>query len=365
MLCAPLHRLFSHFLKSASVIVFLLCAVGCNSGGGGDEAPAPSDNTAALEQQIRELLDDAITDTDFTLLITAENGRQFEHSVGSSTAHTVYESASTSKWVTAAAILDLVQEGELSLDDHPQDYIDGWPDTGNVSQIQLRHLLSFSSGLNEEALCQNFPNTPFANCVNNILANNPDAPVPGSEFYYNASHLQVAGLMAINASGLGSWTAVFNAFKTRTGLFDTSVYDLPSTTNPRLAGGMHWTATEYLEFLKAVFEESILTPELIADMESDQMSSATVIYSPTAVLEEDWHYGFGNWMECHAATFNCSETTKVSSPGAYGAYPFIDYENRYYGILARQGALGTFQAGYTLFTEVEPYLREWAELNRL
>jgi hypothetical protein len=34
---------------------------------------------------------------------------------------TLYESASTSKLITAVVILSLVDEGVLSLDDHPQD----------------------------------------------------------------------------------------------------------------------------------------------------------------------------------------------------------------------------------------------------
>ncbi|VAW96261.1 hypothetical protein MNBD_GAMMA19-245, partial [hydrothermal vent metagenome] len=46
--------------------------------------------------------------------------------------------------------------------------------------------------------------------------------------------------------------------------------------------------------------------------------------------------------------------------GAYGAYPFIDFENGYYGILARQGELGTFQEGIKLFESVSQKLKNWA-----
>lgn len=59
--------------------------------------------------------------------------------------------------------------------------------------------------------------------------------------------------MAIKAGNYNSWTEIFNEFKEETNLFPNSVYDLPSTTNPRLAGGMHWTANDYSDFLKALY----------------------------------------------------------------------------------------------------------------
>ena len=147
-----------------------------------------------------------MTDADFSLLITANNGHKFSHSRGTSTATTVYRSASTSKWVTAAVILSLVEDGILSLDDHPQNFISTWPTSGNLSQIQLRHLLAFTSGLSEEPLCINGPLQDFASCVDQIATLNAGAPTPGTEFYYSSSHLQVAGQMAVRAAAAADRT---------------------------------------------------------------------------------------------------------------------------------------------------------------
>lgn len=169
--------------------------------------------------------------------------------------------------------------------------------------------------------------------------------------------------MAVKASGLNDWSAVFNSFKTDTNLFTNSTYDLPSSTNPRLAGGMHWTAVEYIAFLENLYKEQILTPELINQMTSDQIGSAQVVYSPVASssINEDWHYGFGLWIESESNPFDSAKVTgHISSPGAYGAYPFIDYTHKSYGILARQGSLGTFTKGYELFDEISPKLEIWA-----
>ena len=46
------------------------------------------------------------------------------------------------------------------------------------------------------------------------------------------------------------------------------------------------------------------------------------------------------------------------------AYPFIDFENQYFGIIAREGALSAGFEGYLIWTGVESELSEWAANNR-
>jgi len=347
-----------------SIVVGTILALISGCGGNSDTNEEP-DSTETIEQQLHTELNLVDTDTDFTLFVESDNGTQFIHSRGASTATTFYRSASTSKMVTASVILRLVEQGILSLDDHPQDYLDFWPATGNHAAIELRNLLSFTSGLNEEALCLNLPNADFTGCVETILDNNPTISPPGNEFYYASSHLQVAGLMAIHASGMSNWTQVFDNFKLETQLFTNAAYDLPSASNPRLAGGMHWQATEYLEFLSALYHQQLLSPVLIEAMTSDQIGNATSTYSPVAEwpLAPDWHYGFGLWLECNSVPFDCSTITRVSSAGTYGSYPFIDFEQQYFGIIAREGALGTGFKGYQVWSDVENELIQWATDN--
>jgi len=350
-------------------ILILLPACGGGNDTSGNEQPIGDSSCiterANLELSIHNNLNNITTDADFTLLIAADDGRRFEHSIGNSSPQISYRSASTSKFVTAAVILSLVESGDLSLTDQPQDYIQDWPTTGNLANINLAHLLSFTSGLNNKALCVDYPNADPAACVYSALINNlSNSKVGGEEFYYSSSHMQVAGMMAINALEVDSWQDVFTLFKNRTGLFSNSTYDLPSSTNPRLAGGMHWTADEYFEFLKAIYKQTILTPELIMQMTSDQIANSIITNSPVINgLSEDWHYGFGNWIECHSENFNCSQVTRVSSPGAYGAYPFIDFANNYYGILAREGDVGTFPEGYAVFISVAEQLELWMGMS--
>jgi CubicO group peptidase (beta-lactamase class C family) len=333
--------------------------------------PSPRDGgtaCAALEQTLAEAIDRAAadssvtTDPDLTLLLETHDGRRFTHSHGASTATTVYESASTSKWVAAAVLLDLVDQGALTLDSKPHDLIDFW--TGEDA-ITLRHLLSFRSGFNSEPPCINSRVNDYAACTRDIYdLNLPAGIAAGAQFYYASTHLQIAGLMAMKVTGK-SWAEIFAAWQARTGLFPNGAFDLPSAKNPRLAGGMHWSGEEYLAFLRALEEGSILSAQMRMELFANERADATVAYSPTVVgLDEDWAYGFGNWLECPtASSYNCGAGHRNSSPGAYGAYPFLDFDHQYHGILARQGALGTYPEGVALFRAVQDRVEEWADLR--
>lgn len=365
-------------MKPLAIVVVVLAA--CSGSGGDAELDASSgadarldpmctnDELAAIEMQMAAALEQAGDDTSitrepaFTLLLEAGDGRRFSHARAGSTATTRYESASTSKWVTAVVILDLVDRGKLSLTTKAHDLLPFWVETS----VDLRDLLSFTSGYSDTALCINLRKADFATCVETMYDENvASAAAPGAEYDYSSSHMQFAGLMAVNAAAVANWTTVFDAFKTRSGLFATSVYDLPSATNPRLAGGMTWTAEEYLAFLRALADESLLEPASRTALFANQRGTATVVSSPAFdAVSEDWSYGLGNWLECKTATalgtYDCGEGHRNSSPGAYGAYPFIDFDDDYFGIVARKGTLGSSGEGVAIFRSIEDLAHRWA-----
>lgn len=366
-----------------ALTICLSFAIGLLTGcvNSGSEAPpatppvtGPSCSVAQLEGAMDSTLAQTSSEVDFSFSVERQDGRRYTYNRGSSTLLTSYESASTSKMVSAVIILRLVEQGYLNLSDRPQDRIPAWPITSGNSLygMTLAQLLSFTSGLTDEPSlllsCLNHPNDDFETCVISLATFNANnGRIPGQEFFYASPHLQAAGLMAIKARGVATWQDVFTEFKTQTGLFATSTYDLPSATNPRLAGGMHWTGEEYMAFLKALKNGSLLNTTSMGQLLADHTASATMTYSPIALappngLGENWHYGFGLWDECQVAAnapFTCAAGTRVSSPGAYGAYPFWDRSKDYFGIVARQGTLGTFPNGIAIERSVRPDVEQW------
>lgn len=331
-------------------------------------AMAENCSRAEIATSIETTLGALTTDTDFAFYVEDQNEQSFAYNRGSATLDTVYDSASTSKWVTAALIIDLVDQNILTLNDRPQDHLSPseWsiPETDPLYNITLAQLLNFTSGLTQEAGCRILPQANFFTCVNTISEQNiGNGETPGAEFNYNSSHLQVAGAMAIRAAGLDSWQEIFGPFAFQNGLFANSDYSIPSQSNPLLAGGMTWTGNDYIQFMRAFIDADFYSSmDVVNNASSDQLGGAAIGSSPAFDgLGEQWHYGFGLWIECHDSSFICGEATQVSSPGAYGAYPFWNKQHNYFGIVARQGDLGTFTDGYQVFDAVRSEVESWVQ----
>ncbi len=353
-------------------LLTLLGALVTGCGGAAEETAAsctPAQD-ASLEAGMDAMLSAAASEVDFSFAVDRQDGRRYSFNRGGSTLQTSYESKSTSKLVAAVIVLRLVEQGYLSLSDRPQDRIASWPiaSADPLFGMTLAQLLSFTSGLTIAPPCLNAGGSGFEACVISIAnANAGNGIAPGQQFFYNDSHLQVAGLMAVQARGAASWQAIFAEFKSQTGLFPASSFDFPSSANPALAGGMHVTGEDYLAFLKALKNGLLLNAASMSGLLADHTASVAIAYSPIlsgigggAALGEDWHYGFGLWHECRSPAFNCVAGSRVSSPGALGSYPFWDRAKSYTGIVVRAGAFGTLATGITIERSVRSSVEIWA-----
>ena len=354
-------------------MALLLAALTAGCGGGGDTsasvASCPAAQDQALEAAMNTQLAQAESEVDFSFAVERKDGRRYTFNRGVSTLQTVYESASTSKLISAVIIMRLVEQNYLTLADTPQRYIAAWPIvSGNtLYPMTLAQLMSFTSGLTQEPPCLSDPNSDLETCVISIAnTNTGNGPAPGSQFFYVGTHQHVAGLMAVKARGVASWQDVFAEFKAQTGLFSTTTFDIPSLSNPRIAGGMHFTGDEYLAFLRALKDDRLLNAASMSQLLADYTASVPIVYSPFKSgigggpgLGEDWHFGFGLAHECRSAKFNCVVGARVSSPGALGSYPFWDRSKGYTGIVVRQGVFGTLVKGIEIERSVQSIAEQW------
>jgi CubicO group peptidase (beta-lactamase class C family) len=138
-------------------------------------------------------------------LIAAYGQADLEHPAPL-TAATIFETGSLAKQFTAAALLLLVQDGKLSLDDDIRRYLPEMPDYG--TPITLRHLLTHTSGLREQwslmALTGNGPGTQ-AHTMPMILdlASRQKGLnfKPGAEFLYTNTNYALAAMIIERVSG--------------------------------------------------------------------------------------------------------------------------------------------------------------------
>lgn len=246
--------------------------------------------------------------------------------------------ASASKWLSALTLARLVEAGELRWDDPVGAYFPEAP--AAVRGITIDQLFSHTSGIaTEEAACLSARGMTLQQCAQEILAM-PLAWAPGSVFAYGGNSMQVAGAMAERATGR-SWDAIFLAeMVTPLGLTGTdwtaaAVRDgyVPNP-NPRIAGGARATLADYARVLDMVLAggevggDAFLSPQTLAVMARDRTVGLPIADSPDT--RSDQGYGLGQWVEArdvHGAT------TRVSSPGAFGFTPWVDWRQGSSGLL--------------------------------
>ena len=122
------------------------------------------------------------------------------------TSDTILETGSLAKQFTAAAIVLLVQDGKLGLDDDIRRVLPEMPDYG--TPITLRHLLNHTSGLREQwslmALTGNGPGAQaHTNAMILDLASRQKGLnfAPGTEFLYTNTNYALAAIIVERVSG--------------------------------------------------------------------------------------------------------------------------------------------------------------------
>ncbi|GGA98291.1 glycoside hydrolase family 97 N-terminal domain-containing protein [Puia dinghuensis] len=275
-----------------------------------------------------------------SLLIVKDTQTVYEHYFGAYTPATVAYIASAGKWLTAATIAAVVDEGRLSWDDKVKKWL---PDfTGAKGEATLRQLLSHTAGYPDYQPAGQHPDD-YQSLRESVahIRSLPADTLPGTLFHYGGLAMQVAGRMAELATGK-NWETLFEEKIA-------GPLDMPSTHftpvdstpghNPMLGGGARTTLNDYAHFLAMIAadgvykQKRILSAEAIRELEANQVKAAHV--PPNQYVEHargDQRtdiYGLGEWREEVDADGNA---TLLSSPGWAGAYPWIDKTNNSYGI---------------------------------
>jgi CubicO group peptidase (beta-lactamase class C family) len=119
-------------------------------------------------------------------------------------ADTVYGIGSITKQFTAAAILQLQEDGKLALDDDIHTYLPGYPTNGQ--KITIRQLLSHTSGVPELTAQPSYSGTSDAGTTREALMREVlSLPLdfrPGTEWRYSNSGYVLAGMILERVTGL-------------------------------------------------------------------------------------------------------------------------------------------------------------------
>ena len=116
---------------------------------------------------------------------------------------TVYRLGSLSKQFTATALLTLVEQGKVKLDESIRTYLPEYPEAGQA--VTVRHLMQHTSGLTNYTAQSDYwkhmnDDLPRA-AVLDLFASKPPAFTPGDRYVYCNSGYFLAGMIIEKVSG--------------------------------------------------------------------------------------------------------------------------------------------------------------------
>ncbi len=355
-----------HGLASFGLMLLVACG-----GGGSPSAPPPAGDpwvaTTAAIQAAQPQFPGGLT-----VEVLTPSGVVYSRSFGGFTNQDAVLVASASKWVASTVILRLVQAGVFphGLDTQAKELLvdtDGNPWTGNMGDITLRHLLSFTSGISGDNDASDSIYITLDAAVKQIYADfSATASTPGAYFHYGSTHLRIAARMAEQATQK-SWEQLFTEqLGGPLGWSATSIYS-GGGPNPNPAGGLKCTGLEYTRFLMMQLRNGLdgsqvfLPTTLITAQRTDGYGPTTLLsYSPYVVMAgRTYHYALGNWLETAqgGAPSASDPVIRYSSTGTFGWAPWVAADGVYGGTIMTLQSQGTTMPSENLKAQLDPLVR--------
>jgi CubicO group peptidase (beta-lactamase class C family) len=245
--------------------------------------------------------------------------------------------ASASKWLSAALIMILVDEGKLKLDDPVSKYIPIY-EKYMKGYITIRNCLSHTTGLDTDpvSLMKIIQRNKFESldkevesfAVKKLIVDNP-----GQAFAYGGVGINIAGRVAeIVSKKTFDRLAVEKLFRPL-GMRTASFYnDNGNALNP--SGGATCSAFDYLNFMQMVLNNGmfngkrVLSEKSVKELLSIQFPDTKIRYMPPSMKASG--YALGNWIMEEDENGN---GIIFSSPGLLGTTPWLDTKRKYSAII--------------------------------
>jgi CubicO group peptidase (beta-lactamase class C family) len=233
---------------------------------------------------------------------------------------------SSSQWLTTAVVLQLADEGKLSLDDKIADYL---PEFGKYGKtyITIRHCLSHFMGIQTDSKMKWLEKKKFASLDEEVasFASKEIQSNPGTEFHYTEMGFIIAARIAEVVSkkkfDMLAQQKLFRPLGMRQTTFSTLDGSLvnPST-------GARSTAADYIRFLRMLLNngtlnsQKILSPEAVAELKKIHSPSSALKGAPKGV--EGMSYALGVWAPEQRSE---TEAAVLVAPSFGGTAPVVDF----------------------------------------
>jgi CubicO group peptidase (beta-lactamase class C family) len=283
---------------------------------------------------------------DAVIMLSNKDTIIYKKESGDFNAKTVAPIASCSKWLTAALVMQFVDEGKLSLDDKIGKWLPEFDRYGK-SFITIRLCLSHGTGIKDEGsllkkLQDRRKYSSLEEEVNSFAAKDIRVNA-GQDFWYGNIGLNIAGrileIISRKKFDVLIKQKLFAPLTMRRTSFTTMD---ASAINP--SGGAVSTAEEYMKFLMMLLnkgkygDKQILTEESVETLRQVQTGSVKIAYAPKAA--EGFGYALGSWV----VEEKDGKATALASPGLFGTWPMLDFCRGYAYIVFVKNLLGEERA---------------------
>lgn len=299
-----------------------------------------SEFTAALESRQK------ILGTDVAVLVWSKDSLQYKKELGLFNTKTQAPIASCSKWLTAALVLMMADEGKISLDDKVVKYL---PEFGKYfkSYITIRHCLSHMTGIDEDErlLKRLLDRKKFSSLeeeVNSYAARDIRANT-GTDFWYGSIGLNIAARVLEIATKKKFETLIKTKLLTPLGMGRTNFNNLSGgPVNP--SGGAVSTADDYMKFLVMLLNNGmhngkrILSETAMEEMRKVMTNASMIRYAPKSA--EGYNYAAGAWV----MEEKDGVAQVLASPGLFGSWPMVDFCRGYAYLVFVKNLLGEEKA---------------------
>lgn len=278
----------------------------------------------------------------------------YKKEMGDFNSKTVAPIASCSKWLTAALVMQFVDEGKLSLDDKVAKYIPEF-DKYFKSYITIRQCLSHMTGIADDKnfLKRILERRKFSSLEEEVksFAAREIRANAGNDFWYGNVGLNIAGRVLEIISKKRFEVLIREKLFTPLGMAKTTFND-PKGYPVNPSGGAQSTADDYMKFLVMLLNKGkyngvqILSESSVYQLRIPQTNKEMIKYAPKAA--DGFNYALGSWVLDEIPLTGSEKpgrrATSLASPGLFGTWPMIDFCRGYAYIVFVKNLLGEQRA---------------------
>jgi CubicO group peptidase (beta-lactamase class C family) len=253
-------------------------------------------------------------------------------------------------------ILQLVERGVIGPDMPVSQVLPQFTgEKGTMTPLQMfSHTAGYGDDSGDPLLFDR--NITLAQAVDEIACCRPLNPgySVGGQFSYGGVSMHVAGRMAEVAGGIDWQLGWQQQLGQPLGITTIDWQAFGATTNYGIAGSARSNLRDYGRVVHMLANRGrgnsrqILRPETVDLLTANRVGSLPIASAPPNV-QPPVRYGLGSWLD---GARDASRPPLIHSLGAFGYFPWVDFESGVYGVFMIRGGAGINAASIPAYNEM-------------